>query len=66
MDKPTRGGSRKNAGRKPKHPKEKRTRISLSLSPDNAEFLTAMGRQKNSFVDGLLDREREETDSKAD
>jgi len=53
----TRGGLRFPAGGRPPKP-EKRITIQICLDPENAEFLQAMGRGKNNYINTLLNKER--------
>lgn len=53
----TRGGLRNPPGGRP--PKtDKRITVQVCLSPANAEYLRAKGREKNDYVNRLLDGER--------
>lgn len=57
MTKPTHGGRRNPPGGRP--PKDGgRITLSVCLSPENAEFIRQMGRDKNDFLNLLLDMER--------
>lgn len=52
-----RGGLRNPPGGRP--PKaDKRKTVSVCISPANAAYLAAMGKQKNDFLNLLLERER--------
>jgi hypothetical protein len=44
------GGPRINSGRKPKGKDGPRKVVQVCLSPDNAAFLAAKGREKNDFI----------------
>ena len=54
----THGGRRANSGRHLKDPDGPRKVVQVCLSPANAEYLRAMGRIKNDYVNRLLDGER--------
>ena len=54
------GGFRINSGRKPKDPDGPRKVVQICLSPANAAFLAAKGREKDDFLNRLLDGERKD------
>ena len=54
----THGGARINSGRRLKDPDGPRKVVQVCLSPANAAYLAAMWKQKNDFLNRLLDRER--------
>lgn len=56
----THGGPRANSGRRLKDPDGPRKVVQVCLSPANAEYLAAMGKQKNDFINLLLDGERKD------
>lgn len=58
MKQEKRGGLRTPPGGRPKKT-DKRITVQICLSPDNAEYLAALGREKNNFLNSLLDRERQ-------
>ena len=58
INKPTHGGARINSGRRLKDPNGPRVTVQICLSPANAAYLAAMGREKNYFLNRLLDGER--------
>ena len=55
--KETRGGLRNPPGGRPPKP-DKRVTVQICLSPANAAYLAAKGRDKNDFLNRLLDGER--------
>ncbi len=58
-EQPKRGGIRNPPGGRP--PKaDKRVTVQVCLSPANAAFLAAKGRDKNDFLNRLLDGERKD------
>lgn len=54
-----RGGLRNPPGGRPLKA-DKRKTVSVCLSPANAAYLAAMGREKNDYVNRLLDGERKD------
>ncbi len=54
--KSTHGGPRQNSG--PKAPNGKRLTRSVCLTPDNLEFFEGLGKEKNNWLNLVLDRER--------
>lgn len=54
----THGGSRANSGRRLKDPDGPRKVVQVCLSPANAAYLAAKGKEKNDFLNMLLDGER--------
>lgn len=54
----THGGARINSGRKPKSQDGPRKVVQICLSPANAEHLAAKGREKNNYINLLIDGER--------
>lgn len=58
MKKETHGGQRANSGRRLKNKDGPRKTVSVCLSPANAAYLATMGKQKNDYLNLLLERER--------
>lgn len=54
--KSTHGGPNRNQGRRA--PEGKRITISVCLTPENTAFLKALGKEKNNWLNTIIEKER--------